>query len=140
MTVAAKASQGSNGTKLARAEVKTIDVSGCGRLEVYWTGDLQLFEKKIRGNSRRRCLLYDTSGYPYLVVPKEKKIGLLKVLKIKEQQFERGFGDFKISITQEELTLGEYLVTQLTSGQANHLSRLGTDKPARKIIPVTSPY
>lgn len=130
------AGQKSTRTRVTRAEVKTIDIAGSSPLQIYWTADKGLFIKKIAGNSRRRCLLFDTGGIPIFVVPKEMKASLLKVIKISDEQFSEDFIPFAKGFGETKIAEGGYCLVTLTSKQANRLTRLGRDKPAQKNIPV----
>lgn len=116
--------------------MKTIDIAGSSPLEIYWTADKGLFIKKIAGNSYRRCLLLDTGGIPIFVIPKEKRDLLLKLIKIGGEQFSEDFAAFAKDFGETKIAEGDYCLVTLTSKQANRLTRLGRDKPARKIIPV----
>jgi hypothetical protein len=116
--------------------VKTIDIAGSLPLEIYWTADKGLFIKKIAGNSYRRCLLLDTGGIPIFVIPNEKRDLLLKLVKMDDRQFSEDFIPFAKDFGETKIAEGDYCLVTLTSRQANHLTRLGRDKPARKNIPV----
>lgn len=129
-----KAGEKSNRTKVAQADVKTISVDENVALEIYWTGDLRLIQKKVRGNPKRRCLLYDTCGLPIILIPAERKELFLKIIDLEE--FVLCIDDLEIALSQTELDKGKYLSAKLTAGQANRLARMGNDRQARKVIPV----